>query len=71
MRAVWGDAPVEVCLTRDEARDGRARVPPVGVFATLGRLMAPSVAEGYGRADVVRPPAVGTRPCGRGRRRRP
>ncbi|RZU32012.1 AAA family ATPase [Blastococcus saxobsidens] len=60
VRAVWVDAPVEVCLARNEARAGQARVPLVGVFATLGRLVPPSVAEGFGRADVVgRPPGGG------------
>ena len=55
VRAVWVDTPVEICLARNDAREGRARVPLVGVYATLGRLVPPSVAEGFDRVDVVPP----------------
>ncbi len=54
VRAVWVDTPVEVCLIRNDAREGRAKVPLVGVFATRRRLVPPSVAEGFDRVDVVR-----------------
>jgi predicted kinase len=54
VRAVWFDTPVETCLERNAAREGRARVPLVGVFATLRRLVPPSRDEGFDRVDVVR-----------------
>jgi predicted kinase len=53
-RAVWLDTPVELCLERNEARTGRARVPLVGVHATRARLTPPSAEEGFDRVDVVR-----------------
>ncbi len=54
VRAVWVDTPAEVCLARNDARDGRARVPLVGVLATRARFAPPSTAEGFDRVDVVR-----------------
>jgi predicted kinase len=54
-RAVWLDTPPEVCLARNGARTGRSRVPLVGVYATRARLEPPSVEEGFGRVDIVRP----------------
>ena len=53
VRAVWVDTPPAVCLERNQARQGRGRVPLVGVLATQGRLMPPTVAEGFHRVDVV------------------
>jgi predicted kinase len=53
VRAVFLDTPVEVCLARNDARSGRVRVPLVGVLATVGRLVPPSVDEGFDRVDVV------------------
>jgi predicted kinase len=54
VRAVWVDTPAEVCLARNEAREGRARVPLQGVFATRARFVPPATAEGFDRVDVVR-----------------
>jgi predicted kinase len=54
VRAVWLDTPVEVCLARNEARTGRARVPLPGVLGTRARLVPPTTAEGFDRVDVVR-----------------
>jgi predicted kinase len=54
VRAVWIDTPLEVCLERNEARPGRARVPLVGVLGTRARLVPPMVEEGFDRVDVVR-----------------
>ena len=54
VRAVWLDTPEAVCLERNDRRDGRARVPLVGVLATRSRLRAPTLAEGFDRVDVVR-----------------
>jgi predicted kinase len=53
VRAVWIDTPLAVCLERNEVREGRARVPLVGVLATAARLVPPATAEGFGRVDVV------------------
>ncbi|MFD2094341.1 AAA family ATPase [Blastococcus deserti] len=53
-RAVWVDTPPELCLARNEAREGRARVPLVGMYATRARFVPPSTAEGFDRVDVVR-----------------
>src|SRR4051794_7066178 len=42
IRAVHLDVPLRVCLDRNAAREGRARVPLVGVLATAKRLVSPS-----------------------------
>ncbi len=54
-RAVWVDTPLPTCLARNDAREGRARVPLVGVHATRARLVPPSTAEGFDRVDTVGP----------------
>jgi predicted kinase len=55
VRCVWVDTPLQTCLERNEARQGRARVPLVGLYATAGRFAAPSIAEGFDGVEVVRP----------------
>jgi predicted kinase len=55
VRGVWLDTPLPTCLERNDARQGRARVPLVGVLATRARLVPPAVQEGFDRVDVVRP----------------
>ena len=55
VRAVWIDTPPEICAERNDARQGRARVPLVGVLATRRRFRPPTEAEGFDRVDVVRP----------------
>ena len=66
VRAVWLDTPLEVCVARNALREGRARVPPAGLFGTRARLVPPSTGEGFHRVDVVRgdggPPAGGNGP---------
>jgi predicted kinase len=54
VRAVWVDTPPEVCLARNDAREGRVRVPLPGVLATRARFVPPTTAEGFDRVDVVR-----------------
>jgi predicted kinase len=54
VRAVWIDTDPDVCLARNDARQGRARVPLVGVHATRARLVPPTTGEGFDRVDVVR-----------------
>jgi predicted kinase len=56
VRAVWLDVPLATCLRRNAAREGRARVPLVGVLATAKRLRPPSLDEGFTRVEVVRDP---------------
>ncbi|WP_255708371.1 3-oxoacyl-ACP reductase FabG [Blastococcus sp. KM273128] len=55
VRAVWLDTPPGVCLARNDARTGRARIPLVGIHATRARFVPPSAGEGFDRVDVVRP----------------
>ncbi|MCW2742541.1 MAG: uncharacterized protein JWR45_2963 [Blastococcus sp.] len=53
VRAVFLDTPVEVCLARNDARRGPARVPLVGVLGTRARLAPPTAREGFDRVDVI------------------
>ncbi|WP_200827364.1 ATP-binding protein [Thermomonospora echinospora] len=53
VRAVYLDVPLHICLARNENRQGRARVPLVGVLAALKRLVPPSADEGFDRVDTV------------------
>jgi predicted kinase len=54
-RCVWVDTPWETCLARNEAREGRAKVPLVGLLATRGRFEPPSRGEGFDSVETVRP----------------
>ena len=54
-RAVFLDVAVDVCLTRNDARDHRTRVPVVGVLDAAKRLVPPTPAEGFDVVDVLRP----------------
>lgn len=53
-RAIWLDVPLETCLSRNAAREGRTRVPVQGVLATSRALTPPTAEEGFDRIDVVR-----------------
>jgi predicted kinase len=57
VRAVWIDTPANTSWARNERREGRARVPEIGLRATAARFVPPSTAEGFDRVDVVRGPA--------------
>ena len=46
---------VRDCLARNAGREGRARIPPVGIFATAKRLELPSHDEGFDLVYLVRP----------------
>jgi predicted kinase len=48
------DCTARDCLARNAGRQGRARVPNVGVFATAKRLTPPSRGEGFDDLYVVR-----------------
>jgi predicted kinase len=45
---------MEGCLRRNEGREGKARVPPVALYATRKKLQPPSVTEGFARLFHVR-----------------
>lgn len=53
VRAVFLDVPVETCRARNEAREGRARVPLVGLYGAAGRLVRPTTDEGFAEVTVV------------------
>ena len=53
VRAVWVDTPLPVCLERNLARVGRARVPLPGILGTRRRLVPPDAGERFDRVDVV------------------
>lgn len=44
----------EASRTRNAAREGKARVPPVAIYATAKRLMPLTYAEGFDRLSTVR-----------------
>jgi predicted kinase len=43
------------CLARNNERTGRARVPPVAIYATARRLTPPTVDEGFAEVHTVQP----------------
>jgi predicted kinase len=53
VRAVWIDTPLATCVARNDAREGRARVPPAGLYGTAGRFVPPSLDEGFDRVEIV------------------
>ncbi|MFF9090665.1 AAA family ATPase [Streptomyces sp. NPDC014991] len=52
--AYWFPPDVTGSLRRNAAREGRDRVPDVGVLATLKRLREPSPADGFDAVHEVR-----------------
>jgi predicted kinase len=51
VEAIYFDVPLEVCLERNR---GRARVVPDGAIREMaGRLVVPTVGEGFTRVSVV------------------
>lgn len=47
------EAQLKQCLERNRAREGKARVPDVAIFATLKKLTRPSYAEGFTKLFYV------------------
>ena len=45
---------VDDCLKRNEAREGKAKVPRAGFFGTLKRLQRPLLSEGFDELHQVR-----------------
>ncbi|WP_241838172.1 ATP-binding protein [Streptomyces sp. CB03234] len=52
--AFWFPPDVVGSLQRNAAREGRDRVPDVGVFATLERLRGPALSDGFDTVLEVR-----------------
>ncbi|MFI8307796.1 AAA family ATPase [Streptomyces sp. NPDC085927] len=52
--AYWFPPDVSGSLRRNAAREGRARVPDIGVLATLGQLRKPSTEAGFDAVHEVR-----------------
>ncbi|MBT2489492.1 ATP-binding protein [Streptomyces sp. ISL-96] len=52
--AYWFPPDVEGSLRRNAAREGRDRVPDVGIFATLKRLRKPALSDGFDTVTEVR-----------------
>lgn len=49
------DIEFDVCVERNAARDGRARVPQVGLLDVVRRLQPPRLEEGFDELWVVQP----------------
>ena len=47
------EVQLKQCLKRNRAREGKARVPDVAIFATLKKLTRPSYAEGFTKLFYV------------------
>ncbi|MGN9790648.1 AAA family ATPase [Streptomyces sp. OZ13] len=52
--AYWFPPDITGSLRRNAAREGRARVPDVGIHATRGRLREPTTADGFDAVVEVR-----------------
>ena len=48
------ESQVNHCLQRNSQRPGKARVPEVGIYATIKKLTPPSYAEGFDQLFYVR-----------------
>ncbi|HYG68199.1 MAG TPA: hypothetical protein VD838_11085, partial [Anaeromyxobacteraceae bacterium] len=55
----WFPPDVPASLARNARREGRARVPPVAIFATRARLEVPAATEGFDEAFAVVPDEAG------------
>ena len=49
------ECTTQECVNRNFGRQGRARIPLVGIFAAAKRLEPPSHAEGFDELHTVRP----------------
>jgi predicted kinase len=52
--AYFFECPVSDCIARNRAREGRARIPEAGIFASAKRLQPPALDEGFDEIHVVR-----------------
>ncbi|NEO28822.1 MAG: ATP-binding protein [Kamptonema sp. SIO4C4] len=46
-------SPLPDCLYRNQQRTGKARVPDIGIYATVKKLVPPTYAEGFDRLFQV------------------
>jgi predicted kinase len=53
------ESRVDACKLRNQAREGKARVPDVALFATIARLEPPRLDEGFSRLYFVRMDGAG------------
>ena len=49
------ECTTRACVARNAAREGRARIPNVGIFATAKRFVRPARDEGFDELYAVRP----------------
>ncbi|MCL1469422.1 ATP-binding protein [Argonema antarcticum] len=47
------ESDIKQCLDRNQQRSGKARVPDVGIYVTIKKLIRPSYAEGFDRLFYV------------------
>lgn len=48
------ESKVKDCLERNQQRSGKARVPDVGIYATIKKLVPPTYSEGFHQLFYVR-----------------
>ena len=58
--ACYFQTTVKEALVRNRAREGKERVPDVGIFATAKKLVPPSPSEGFDEVRVIAPVAATT-----------
>ena len=51
--ACFFETPVKEAVTRNRAREGKARVPDVAIYVTSKRLVPPSFEEGFDEVRVI------------------
>ena len=49
----WMQTRVEICLTRNSGREGKARVPDVAIYATSRKFEPPTFEEGFDELYLV------------------
>ena len=49
----WFDVPLTICLERNAARKGKARISDVGLYAARAKLQPPALEEGFARLYSV------------------
>ena len=47
------ESHLKSCLERNQQREGKARVPDIGIYATLHKLTKPNYAEGFDKLFYV------------------
>lgn len=52
------DLPLKLCLERNAQRQGRAKVPEIGIYATAKKLTRPDLSEGFHYLFVINPESL-------------